>query len=144
MSFRGLGTSFYARAAAIVLGSTLALTAAFVGVVALADRGLGDAPERFPYYVLAAAVVFVVTLLALDDEEIPGVTVIAPTIGVALTAFIVVSLGVEGVYYAVENTETVLSSFLAYFVSAGLICTGLTYWGLHHWREFAGIPERVE
>lgn len=139
MELRGLGASFYVRAGAIITASTVVLTAAFVGVVALAARGTVGVDERFPFYVLAMAVTFVASLLVLDDQDIPGVSVIGATIGLSFTAFVVLGLAAEGVVYAIENPDVVVASpLLAYFVSAGLIATGLTYWGLNHWREFVG------
>jgi hypothetical protein len=133
---------FLARAGGVIAGSTLALTAAFVGVVALLDGTTAGIGDRFPFYVLAGAVVFVASLLLLDHDEVSGRTVIVATLVIAVTAFVVVGLGVEGVWYAYRVPGDVFGDQLVvYFLAAGLICTGLTYWGLNHWREFVGYDD---
>lgn len=133
---------FIVRAGAVIAGSTFALTAAFVGVVALLDGAATGVVGRFPFYVLAGAVVFVASLLLLDHEDVEGTTVIVATTVLGVTALVVVGLGVEGVRYALVDTSEVFGNRLVvYFVAAGLICTGLTYWGLNHWREFTGYAD---
>jgi hypothetical protein len=133
---------FLARAGTVIGGSTLALTAAFVGVVALLNGAAGGVTNRFPFYVLAGAVVFVASLLLLDHEDVQGSTVIVATTVLGVTALVIVGLGVEGVLYAIEAPADVFGDRLVvYFVAAGLICTGLTYWGLNHWREFTGTGD---
>ncbi len=133
---------FILRAGLVIAGSTFALTAAFVGVVALLNGAAADLTNRFPFYVLAGAVVFVGSLLLLDHEDVEGRTVIVATVVLGVTALVVVGLGVEGILYAYTDTSEVFGDRLVvYFVAAGLICTGLTYWGLNHWREFTGYAD---
>lgn len=134
--------AFLARTGGVIVASTLALTAAFVGVVALLNGGVDGAVGRVPFYVLAGAVVFVASLLLLDHEDVAGQTVIVATTVLGVVALVVVGLGVEGIFYAIEEPGEVFGDRLVvYFVAAGLICTGLTYWGLNHWREFTGYAD---
>ena len=45
----------------------------------------------------------------------------------------------EGVLFAFRNPELVfVSQLVYYFIAAALIGTGIGYWGVRHWREFAG------
>lgn len=122
-----------------VAGLTVLLTCAFVGVLAFASPETPDVGSRLGFYVLAMAVVFVVAVVRLDDREREGTTVLSAVAVVAVLAFFLVGLAVEGVIYAVENPgDLVASQLLLYFLAAALICTGLGVWGLRHWREFAG------
>ena len=133
-----------ARLGGVVLASTLVLTAAFVGVLALVSGGNDGVGGRLPGYVLAMAVAFVGFVVAaeqrIDDRPGPvdGRRVIVTAGGFALTVFVTVALSGEGVVYALRNPGRVVASeVFLYFLAAGLIGTGLGYWGLRHWREFA-------
>ena len=70
-------------------------------------------------------------------QRADGRSILATAGGVALVVFVVVSLAGEGLVFASDNPgEVVLSELFLYFLAAGLIGTGLGYWGLRHWREF--------
>jgi len=126
------------RAAVLVAVSTAVVTAAFVGVVALVTGHASHVTVRLPFYVLVMAVVFVAFVFLIDSRGSDGQTVIVSSIGVALLGFLIVLLSGEGVVFLVTNPDQVLASqLIVYLVSAGLVCTGLAYWGLRHWREFA-------
>lgn len=126
------------RAAVLVAVSTAVVTAAFIGVVALVTGHAGEVTARLPFYVLVMAVVFVAFVFLIDSRGSDGQTVIVSSIGVALLGFLIVLLSGEGVVFLVNNPDQVLASqLIVYLVSAGLVCTGLAYWGLRHWREFA-------
>ncbi|WP_415380386.1 hypothetical protein [Halosimplex sp. TS25] len=126
------------RAALGVAGLTVLLTCAFVGLLAFVSGARPDVGSRLPYYVLAMAVVFVAAVFRLDDRERQGTHVLTSVSAVSVVAFVLVGLAVEGVVYAVQNPgELVASQLIVYFAAAALICTGVTVWGLHHWREFA-------
>lgn len=136
---------FAARAGGVVVASTVLLTASFVGVVAFLTGETAGVGGRLPFYVLAMAVAFAGTIFALDDANADGGRVITATGGVAVASFVLVTLGVEGVVFAVRYPGRVLASNLVvYFAAAGLICTGLAFWALRHWREFAERERGVE
>lgn len=125
------------RAVALVGLSTAVVTAAFIGIVALASGDAADVTDRLPFYVLVMAVVFTVFVFLIDARASDGGTVIVSSIGVALLGFLVVFLSGEGVVFLVNNPDALLASqLIVYLVSAGLVCTGLAYWALRHWREF--------
>jgi hypothetical protein len=133
-----------ARLGGVVLASTLVLTAAFVGVLALVNGGNAGVGGRLPIYVLAMAVAFVAFLFAAEQRlerrsrSADGRRVIVTAGGFALTVLVAVALSGEGVVYAVRNPDQVVAREVSlYFLAAGLIGTGLGYWGLRHWREFA-------
>ena len=130
--------SVYGRLSVLVVACTAALTLAFVGVVSLATGGAGDVGGRVPYYVLGTALSFVGAILVVDGPGRDGRTVLAVAGSVAGATFVLLSLGAEGLRYAVVHPENVLvSSSGLYLVAAGLIGTGVGYWALSHWRELA-------
>lgn len=129
---------FLSWAAVLVAVSTAIVTAAFIGVVALATGAAGPVTDRLPFYVLVMALVFVVFVFLIDTRASDGQTVIISSIGVALLSFLIVLLSGEGLLFLVNRPDELLASqLIIYLLSAGLVCTGLAYWGLRHWREFA-------
>jgi hypothetical protein len=132
-----LDADWLPRAVALVGFSTAVVTAAFIGIVAMVSGDAVDVTTRLPFYVLVMAVVFTVFVFLIDARASDGATVIVSSIGVALLGFLVVFLSGEGVVFLFNNPGELLASHLiVYLVSAGLVCTGLAYWGLRHWREF--------
>jgi hypothetical protein len=133
-----------ARLGGVVLASTLVLTAAFVGTLALVNGGNDGVGGRLPVYVLAMAVAFVGFVVVAEQRlegrsrPVDGRRVIVTAGGFALTVLVTVALSGEGIVYAIRNPDRVVASEVSlYFVAAGLIGTGLGYWALRHWREFA-------
>lgn len=134
---------YAARAAVLVVACTLVLTASFVGVLALID-GSPDFGSRLPVYVLAMAVAFVAAVFLAERRTASGRDILVTAAGVALAVFVLIALGGEGIVYAVRYPDRVIASdLLLYFVAAGLIGTGLGYWGVRHWREFAASGSRL-
>lgn len=120
-------------------GCTLALTASFVGVVALLTEATTAVADRLPFYVLVTAIVFVTIIVLLDAADYSGERVLSAALTFALGSFLVVGLSIEGFVFAVEYPDRVLASqLLFYFLSGGLVATGLGYWALRNWREVAG------
>lgn len=125
------------RVAVLVACSSVVLTAAFVGVVALLSGDVSGVSARLPYYLLGGAAVFVVAVFALEHPDGSGTPIITATLGVSILGFALLSLGGEGAIYAYRNPGDVFASQLVvYFLAAALVCTGTAYWGLNHWREF--------
>jgi hypothetical protein len=130
---------FVARAGGAVVASTVVLTASFVGILSFMTGSASDVGARLPFYVLAMALTFAGTIFVLDEPTADGVRVIVATVGVAVASFVFTALSAEGFVYAIRYNQRMLASnLLVYFVAAGLICTGLAFWALRHWREFAG------
>jgi hypothetical protein len=128
--------AYVQRAATVVGASTVVLTAAFVGVVALAEGATAGIRGRVPFYVFGGAVLFVATLVSLEDPEEGGLPILTTTVGVSAVGFALLSLACEGAFYAASNPDVFGSSLVVYFLAAALVCTGTVYWGLNHWREF--------
>jgi drug/metabolite transporter (DMT)-like permease len=127
------------RLATSVLLSTVFLTAAFLGVVSVVTGSVSAFEQRLPIYVLVAAFAFLAVILVLEDPEESGAPILASTVVIGVSALIGVSLAGEGLLYTLEKPDQVASSqVIFYFVAAALICTGLGYWAVHHWREFTG------
>ena len=125
------------RAVAIVGVSTAVVTAAFIGIVALLTGDAVNVTDRLPFYVLVMAVVFTAFVFLIDSRASDGATVIISSVGVGLLGFLVVLLAGEGAVFLLREPDALLASqLIVYLVSAGLVCTGLAYWGLRHWREF--------
>lgn len=128
----------YGRLGALVVACTAVLTLSFVGLVSLATGDAGNVGGRVPYYVLGTALSFVGTILVVDGPSRDGRAVLIVAGSVAGATFVLLSLGAEGLRYAIQNPETVLVSRSGlYLVAAGLIGTGVGYWALRHWRELA-------
>ncbi|MGM0371656.1 MAG: hypothetical protein ACQEQJ_04025 [Halobacteriota archaeon] len=122
-----------------ILGSTLVLTASFLGALSLTMGGVEGFSARFPYYVVLMAIGFVSALFVLERPRIEGSQVLMATIGVTVTVFVVVTLTGEGLAYAISNPGAVFQpDFILYLLAAGLIGSGLAYWTITHWREFTG------
>lgn len=127
------------EAGVVVVASTIILTASFIGLVALANGVTLDTGSRLPFYVLGMAMVFVAAMFQLDSRRRDGMRVMAATVGIAILSFVIVTLAGEGIYFAYHNPGQILAQHLVvYFVAAALICTGLAFWTLRHWREFTG------
>ena len=127
------------RLGAVVVGSTLVLSASFFGVVAMATGEALGALDRMPYYLLAAAAAFVVALVLLEEWHLDGETVIRVAATAAVSAFLLVGLSIEGIWYVSGNPTVVMSSNLfVYVLSAGMMATGLGFWTARHYRELKG------
>jgi hypothetical protein len=123
-----------------VVVSTLALTASFVGLMALLTGDAVGLGSRIPLYVLTMAIAFVLGVVLLELRDRPGRLVLGGATGLSIGVLVLVTLAGEGfVYAAREPTEIVASTLVFYFLAAGLIATGLGYWGARHWREVANV-----
>ena len=119
---------------------TAALTAMFVGVVGLASGQMTALVSRLPLYVLTSAVVFVGTLVVVDHGRYHGRTVLTSASVAGLAGFVTVSLGTEGVVYAVTNPGGVVTSHLfVYLLSAAIIASGMGYWVACNRREVRNL-----
>jgi len=129
---------FLVRVGGTVLGSTLGLTASFVGVVALATGASAGLASRLPFYVLGMAAAFVIGVVVFEEEFVDGIRVILSATITAVGTFLLVTLAGEGVVYAIRFPRRVIASqLLFYFLAAGLVATGLGYWGVRHWQDIA-------
>ncbi|MHB9288352.1 hypothetical protein ACKVMT_15085 [Halobacteriales archaeon Cl-PHB] len=126
-----------AQAALFVVVATLALTAGFLGLVALLTGAVAGIQNRLPFYVLAMAIAFVGSILTLEGEFDAGREVLEIATLAAIVTALAVTLAGEGVAFSLQDPGRVFSSQLVfYFLAAGLMGTGLGYWGLRHWDEF--------
>jgi hypothetical protein len=127
------------QAGIFVVLSTLALTASFLGLVALVTGDVTGSNARLPVYVLGTALAFVGAILIFEEEYHAGRRVLEAAAVVAVGTLVLLLFGGEGVAYLFQQPDRVVSSqSLFYLLAAGLIGTGLGYWGLHHWRELTG------
>lgn len=121
----------------LILASTVVLTVSFIGVVAFVTGFVSTIERRLSIYVLITAIIFVIVLISLEDEDAPGWPVIVTSVTIAVLGFLLVTLSGEGLRYAMANpAELVSSQLVFYFVAAALFCSGVGFWALHHWREF--------
>lgn len=121
---------------AIVAASTLSVTSAIIGVVAVVNGDAVHIEDRIPFYVFFTALVFTALVFLLERNLDDGRRILTLSFALAALAFVLALLGVEGVTYAIDNQDQVLSNITLYFLSAGLACTGIVYWAVNHWREF--------
>ena len=125
------------KAVGLIAVSTLVLTTAFLGVLAIVGGGNPGIANRVPVYLLLTATVFVVFIVLLEQRNLDGRTVLVSTTSIAVTTGALVWLVGEGVMHVYFNPDAVVSSHLVvYLLAAAVACTGLFYWTLNHWREF--------
>lgn len=129
-----------ARTGSLIGLCTVALTAAFIGVLALVSGETDGVVGRLPLYVLASAVVFVATLLVADGGGTGGVTALVRAAVAGVGGFVLLALGVEGIIHAVMNPGAVVASHLfVYLLSAAIIASGLGYWSVRNWRDVSAV-----
>lgn len=132
-SWRG----FAGQIGALIAVCTLVLVASFVGILALVSGQQTGTADRVPWYVVAGAVGFVLTIVVLELEVVEGRTVLATALGAGVGSTVVVLLVVEGVLFALRFPDEVFGTqLLVYLLAAALVATGLGYWLLEHWQEF--------
>jgi len=125
------------KAVALVGASTLLLTMAFLGVLAVLQGGNPGIGGRVPIYLLLAAAVFVTFVVLLEQRDLDGRTVLVSTTSLAVATGILAWLIGEGLVYVWNARGSIVASHLiVYLVAAAVACTGLFYWTLNHWREF--------
>jgi hypothetical protein len=126
-----------ARILLLVCGSTLVLSLAFFGLVAVLSTTATPA-TRLPFYVLAGAACFVAALLWLETTLSRGSQIIRGALGAGTAGFLLAALGVEGGRFVFLYPGRVTSSqVLPYVLAAALIATGLGIWTANHWRDVA-------
>jgi len=125
-----------ARAGPLICATTLALTAAFLGIVGIVSGETGGLVGRLPLYVLAGSVGFVGALLAVEHSEYYGRPALATASGVGIVGFVMIGLGTEGVVYGLTNPDAVVASHLfVYLLSAAIVASGVGYWTVRNWRD---------
>lgn len=133
-----------ARAGIFVVASTIALTAAFLGVVGLLTGDVTGITERLPFYVLLTAIAFVAAIVTFEEQLRDAQRVLALAVVTGVGTLLLVTFGGEGITYLVQNRQEVVASHLLFYIlSAGLIGTGLGYWALNHWPEFLRRGARI-
>ena len=125
------------KAVALIAASTLVLTTAFLGVLAVVEGGNPGIGDRVPVYLLLASAVFVAFIVLLEHRSLDGRTVIVSTTAIAVVTGALLWLVGEGLVYVWNDPDALIASHLVvYLLSAAVACTGLFYWTLNHWREF--------
>jgi FlaA1/EpsC-like NDP-sugar epimerase len=126
------------RITALIVSCTLMLTAGFIGFIATLSGEVVGFESRVPWYLVGAAIVFVSTIVLLEINDAAGRTILVSALVVSALSFVLLFLSVEGFVFTLKNPETLFTSRLVlYFFAAALVATGVGYWGLRHWREFA-------
>ena len=125
------------RGAGLVAASTVIVTVAFVGLLAVVSGETSGLADRFPFYVVVLSIAFTALILTLERYLADGRNILLTAVVLSITIAIVVGLDVEGILFAIENPDQLVASRLVlYLLAAGCLCTGLVYWSVHHWREF--------
>lgn len=132
-----------ASAVLLVAASTLLTASAMMGGLALLTGSAAGIGSRIPYYVLGGAAVFTALVVWLELRIDDGLTIISVSLAVGVVAFLLLGLGVEGLFFGYRNPDRMLSNVFVYLLAAGLISTGLTFWAVRHWREFTRSHEIV-
>ncbi|MFC5972172.1 hypothetical protein ACFPYI_12600 [Halomarina salina] len=125
------------RAVALVVGSTVLVTLALLGIVAILRGQVVGQGGRLPIYLFGSSVVFVALVFTFERRGFDGRRIITSTLGLTLVGGTLLFLVGEGTVYVLTYYEEVFSTQLVlYLLSIGLVWTGIVYWGLSHWREF--------
>lgn len=136
MDVAALRSSAPARAVGLVGICTLLLTLSFVGLLGMIAGATEGITDRFPYYVLVMAAVFVTGVLVANRFETDGRTTLLAAVGFGLVAFVLATLSGEGLVYTARFPSDVFGSqLIVYVLAAALIGTGITLWLLNNWRE---------
>ncbi|WP_331235130.1 hypothetical protein [Natronorarus salvus] len=131
------------RAVALVVVSSVALTTALIGIIAVFSGAVDGIGGRAPLYFLVTAVAFVALVIGFEKEALDGRTILLSTAGLSVVLGVLTVLVGEGLVYTLRHPASVLTSrLLLSLLAVGVICTGLVYWGLRHWREF--LPHHPE
>ncbi len=131
------GRTSVLRASVAVFLSTIVVTMSFIGLLALLRADYSAIEGRLPFYLIIMGVVFVATILVLEYYGTGGQVIILTAVVIGGLSFVASLLSVEGLVYTIEHPERVIVDQLVYyFVAAGLICTGLGFWAVNHWREY--------
>ncbi|MFB6139072.1 MAG: hypothetical protein ABEJ26_01395 [Halosimplex sp.] len=124
------------RAGPLIGATTLALTAAFLGVVGIVSGSATGIVGRLPLYVLAGSVGFVAALLTAEHSEYYGREALVSAAVVGVVGFVMIGLGTEGVVYGMTNPDAAVASHLSvYLLSAAMIASGLGYWTVRNWHD---------
>lgn len=132
--------SFYARVGGLILGCTGVLTLAFFGFVAFLTVSTPGLASRIPFYVLGMATVFVAGIIVMEQHarRREAQRVLWAASAISLLGFLFLTLAGEGLLYAARNPDTALASErVLYVIAAGLIGTGIGYWGVQYWKDIA-------
>lgn len=128
---------YLARTSGLATASTLVLTASFIGVLSFIEGATAGIWDRVPWYLVAAAILFTATVVLLERHDATGKVIIGTATISGAIAFVVIMLMIEGLFYTIRYPEEVfVTQYVLYFLAAGLLGTGIGYWGIQHWREF--------
>lgn len=128
------------QAGIFVALSTLALTASFLGLVALVTGTVTGSNARLPAYVLGTALAFVGAILLFEAAYRDGRRVLEAAAAVAVGTLVLLLFGGEGVAYLLQQPDRVASSLPG---SSGLgWATGACTTG-ERWPGRGGCERRV-
>lgn len=131
--------SFLIQASLLIFGCTFTLTFSFFGVFSIVSSETTGIADRMPFYVIGMATVFVGLVVYLEEHRYDARTILVTSAGLGATAFVVLLLSTEGLFYAASNPgEVMTSKQFPYLIAAGMITTGFGYWILRHWQEVVG------
>lgn len=138
------GRPLPSRIGSVVAGSTLVLTLSLFGLIAFVTGQAAGIGGRIPFYVLGSAVVFAGALVGLDHRNHDGRDLLVTSAGIAVVALVCVTLGLEGIAYALHRPgQAFASKQFLYLLTVALVWTGLGYWGLNHYRELSRSVRRA-
>jgi hypothetical protein len=134
---RRRGDGFLLRVGVLIVIATVFLTASFVGVVGFISGDIRGFGGRVPWYIVAAAVTFVASVVLLEEQGAAGRPIMITAAFFTMLIFAVALLGTEGLIHILTNPELIVASdVILYFLSAALFAVGVGYWAFNHWREF--------
>lgn len=132
-----------ATAVGLIALSTFVIASSMLGAFAILTASAPGFGGRVPYYVLGGAAVFTAVVVLLEMRIDDGLTIITTGLAVAAVGLLAIGLGTEGLLFGYRTPTRMLSNLFVYLLAAGLISTGVIFWAVRHWREFASTHDIV-
>ena len=133
---RRRGDGFLLRVGVLIVIATVFLTASFVGVVGFISGDIRGFGGRVPWYIVAAAVTFVASVVLLEEQGAAGRPIMITAAFFTMPIFIVALLGTQGPIHILTNPAPIFAPDVPlYSLSAVLFHEGVAY------RAFTHRPE---
>jgi hypothetical protein len=115
---------------------TLIFALATVGLIGLFNGENVGNEQRLGVYVLFSSVLFIITIYYIEKMgKRNAFEVIKVVMAITILGFVLASLSGEGLVRVIRGTEYTLQMYL-YLITGGLVCSGVGYWAIRHWKEY--------
>lgn len=135
-SLKLIGGSRLGKVGFQVVLFTLVFALTIVGLIGLVNGENVGSDQRLGIYVLFSSILFISTIYHIEKTgKRNAFEVIKVVIAITILGFVLASLSGEGLVRVMRGTEYTLQIYL-YLVTGGLVCSGIGYWAIRHWKEY--------